>query len=169
LGSPPERKNLEGITLENVAKEQRARKATKADDAEVPEYLLIEHLIHDADPLENLDTTALSAVQLEALPKLMNGLRVLGLKWWKKRVTLSFGEWLNKRFAASKNPNSKPTVEWRDGRYVWKEEAGKQSYLKWHSWRESAFFKDLTVTRDAIERTSRASWWFWEDGSTPLF
>jgi hypothetical protein len=152
-----------------IAREQREKKATKADDAEVPEYLWLEHLLEDADPAKNFDTAKWDAAHLAALPTLMKGLRHIGLKWWKKKVTLSFGNWLSKQFAAAKKPTIGPTVIWENDRYVWAGNKGKLDYLAWHLWRERSFEKDLKVGRDAIERTSKASWWTWDDGSTPLF
>jgi hypothetical protein len=67
-------------TFAGIAREQRARKATKADDAEVPEYLWQEHLVNDADPKANFDTSTWTDAHHKALPKLITGLRKLGLK-----------------------------------------------------------------------------------------
>jgi hypothetical protein len=163
-------KKLKDTTFEDIAREQREKKATKADDAEVPEYLWQEHLINDADPLTNFNTLVWTKHQLATLPTLMNGLRKIGLKWWKKNVMISLGKWLGNQSAATKQPADVLTVTWKNGRYAWAGNSGKQAYLGWHTWRERAFAKSpLKVARDAIERTSRASWWTWDDGSTPLF
>jgi hypothetical protein len=79
---------LKDTTFEDIAREQREKKATKVDDVEVPEYLWQEHLINDADPRINCDTSVWTEHQLATLSTLMNALRKIGLKWWKKNVTL---------------------------------------------------------------------------------
>jgi hypothetical protein len=129
-------------TFEHVARVQREKKATKADDAEVPEYLWEQHLVNDANHLEYFDTTQWTDTQKKALPTLMRGLRKIALKWWKRHVTLSFGKWLNNQCAATKKPTSAVLMEWQEGRYVWAWK-GKQSYLSWHLWRERAFVRNL--------------------------
>jgi hypothetical protein len=67
----------------------RERKATKSDDAAVPEYLWLEHLVEDG-PSEWL------AKQQEGLPAAMDLLRVRMLCWWKKCLTRSFWKWMKK-------------------------------------------------------------------------
>jgi hypothetical protein len=74
-------KKQDDTIFHDIAREQREKKATKADDAEVPEYLWIEHLLDDADPAKNFDTAKWDAAHLAALPTLMKGLRNIGLKW----------------------------------------------------------------------------------------
>jgi hypothetical protein len=71
-----ERKENEDATFTNIAsaREQREQKATKSDDDEVPKYLWVEHLIQDADPIKNLDTSLWWEEQFAVLPKLINGL-----------------------------------------------------------------------------------------------
>jgi hypothetical protein len=101
---------LQDTTFEDIAREQREKKATKADETQVPEYLWQEHLIDDADPLINSDTSTWTKHQLATLPTLMNGLRKIGLKWWKKNVTLSFGKWLKGQFAAARKPSDGPIL-----------------------------------------------------------
>jgi hypothetical protein len=103
-------KKQDDTIFHDIAREQREKKATKANDAELPEYLWIEHLLDDADPAKNFDTSKWNAAHLAALPTLMEGLRNIRLKWWKKKVTLSFGDWLSKQFAAAKKPTIGPTV-----------------------------------------------------------
>jgi hypothetical protein len=126
-------------------------------------------LINNADPREHSNTTLWIDMQKRALPTLMHGLRRIALKWWKRHVTLLFCKWLDNQFVATKKPTSEALVEWQGDWYVWARK-GKQSYISWHLWRERAFVKNLKVARDTIEeRTSKSSWWSWDDGSTPLF
>jgi hypothetical protein len=82
---------------------------------------------------------------------------------------LSFVGWLDLQFAEAKKPNADSLVVWKDGRYLWAKRGAKQAYLTWHLWRERAFEVNLKVARDAINRTSKSTWWAWDDGSTPLF
>jgi hypothetical protein len=66
--------------LHGIAREKRERKATKADDADVPEYLWGEHLLKDCPtPWVRKERTRFRrAIRL---------LRARMLKWWKQRVT----------------------------------------------------------------------------------
>jgi hypothetical protein len=122
--APPEDDTFAGISREH--------RATKADDAEVPEYLWQEHLENYADPLKNFDLTTWTEEHHKARPILMAGLRKLGLKWWKKKVTLSFVGWLDNQYSAARKPKEDSFVVWSDGAFAWAGQKGKQSYLGWH-------------------------------------
>jgi hypothetical protein len=67
--------------LQEVAREKRERKATKADGAEVPEYLWEEHLLKDSP-------TPCVLEERTRLRKAMNLMRRRMLAWWKGRVHL---------------------------------------------------------------------------------
>jgi hypothetical protein len=60
------------IDLEEVTREARERKATKSDDAEVPEYLWLEHLFDDAPTALGLDRW--SQTKKEALSEVLRQL-----------------------------------------------------------------------------------------------
>jgi hypothetical protein len=72
------------IDLEEVTREAREWKATKSDDAEVPEYLWLEHLFDDAPMALGLDRW--SKTKKEALPKVLSKLRLLSLIRWRRSV-----------------------------------------------------------------------------------
>jgi hypothetical protein len=72
--------------LEGIAREARERKeATKADDAEVPEYLWEEHLLDDGST-----SWFVSEEDGPKLRRAMNLLQARMLRWWKKKITTSF-------------------------------------------------------------------------------
>jgi hypothetical protein len=71
--------------LHEIAREKRERKATKADDADVPEYLWEEHLLNDCP-------TPWILQERTRLRRAIRLLRARMLKWWKQRVTRSFLE-----------------------------------------------------------------------------
>jgi hypothetical protein len=78
--------------LHEIEREKRERKATEADDADVPEYLWEEHLLNDCPtPWILQERTRLrGAIRL---------LRARMLKWWEQRVTRSFLEWMKTEHA----------------------------------------------------------------------
>ena len=76
----------------------RALKAVKSDDAEIPEFIWYEKI--------NMDR------KNNPIPShILNKLRGVCLKWWKKQVTKSFWKWLQKRPCWS---TSIDLEEWKD-------------------------------------------------------
>jgi hypothetical protein len=45
---------------------------------------------------------------------------------------------------------------------------GRAVYCDWWSERDARHFKDLKSARDVVEQSSRATWFEWTDGSTPV-
>jgi hypothetical protein len=74
---------------EEISREGRERKATKADDAEVPEYLWHEHVLEDCG-------RSWTDSQKKALPPAAQVLQKGMLKHWKQKVLTLFLTWLNR-------------------------------------------------------------------------
>jgi hypothetical protein len=60
-------------------------------------------------------------------------------------------------------------VTWNQGEYSWAPGYGYLEYRDWYEWRAEEFTEDLAVGKDAVVRAANASWWNWDDGSTPFF
>jgi hypothetical protein len=165
-------------TLDGIARGARQRKATKSDDAEVPEYLWEEHLMQDGPTPWNVKTTDM--VQLRKGVKLM---RHLMLGWWKNKVTRSFLLWAGARYKeiaevdmwADKvlGGRTKPATKNNIGvtsqgsTYGWSVD-GKEEHHIWWRKRHASLGKDLEAGADAVERAANSSWWTWDDGLRPF-
>jgi hypothetical protein len=74
-----------------VSRQHRERKATKSDDAEVPEYLWEDHFLSDGPtPWVVTDRTKLREA--------MWLLRRRMLLWWQRNVTITFFRWAHDRY-----------------------------------------------------------------------
>jgi hypothetical protein len=153
---------------EEISREGRERKATKADDAEVPKYLWHEHLFEDCG-------RSWTDSQKKALPRAAQVLQKGMLKHWKRKVLMSFFTWLKVKHK-SLAPLDKRYFERQDGRWglveVKESDSPKErrtrglaGYREWWKARATTCTRDLATGTEAIERALRASWWNWEDGS----
>jgi hypothetical protein len=79
--------------LDAIGREARERKATKADDATVPEELWEAHLLNDGPTPWNVCDA--DRPQLRRAMNLM-GAGMLG--WWKRKVTTSFLGWTHHQY-----------------------------------------------------------------------
>ena len=169
------------INLEDITRETRDRKATKADDAKVPEYLWLEHLVQDGERKWTDD-------EIMRLPAAMHTVRERCLRWWKKRVTMSLVIYVQKRYEKYNDGKSQERrlglttgVEWQESHKIWSEKEGwktrsgwvwkkegKEDYKRWWRDRMLKCGDNIVPGRDAIERTAQSSWWGWDDGSQPL-
>ena len=79
------------INHDEIARENRDRKATKSDDAEVPEYLWLEHLVQAGE-------RRWTDEEIMKLLSAMHTVREGCLRWWKRRVTTSLLTYVKLRY-----------------------------------------------------------------------
>ena len=141
-------------------------KATKSDDARVQ----VEQWDKELGGVMNVD-------EGEKLTRAAVVIRVFCLRWWKRRLTQSFFCWLHQKSDYQRvglddmahvieqvqvnTPGTLPKE------YRWAS-MGRAVYCDWWSSRDARHYKDLRAARAVVERSSRASWFEWEDGSTPV-
>jgi hypothetical protein len=115
--------------LNKVAREKRERKATKSDNAEIPEYLWEEHLLQDG-------VTPWVVTNRGKLRRAISLMRSRMLCWWKERVLASFLGWTRQQYPKLKEAAKKwaGCVEWVHGKYRWRADddvPGKGNYKAW--------------------------------------
>jgi hypothetical protein len=156
--------------LEDVPQQKKGQKATKADDAAVPEHIWEKHLLNDGP-------TPWVIKDVNKLRKAMNLLRQRMLRWWKRKVTTLFFDWSHQRYPELVSLGAKYGNEVRFGgtKYQWAQNdpyqtalGGRATYREWWTSRSLHAGEDIHPAADAIERTSNSSWWNWDDGSRPL-
>jgi hypothetical protein len=133
----------------------REQKAEKADDAEVPKYLWMEHLIDDGP-------TTWSETRRAMLPVVMDTCQKYLLRKWKIRLVAEFHRWFESvyHFRTTKEE----TIVWKDGSYQWSN-GGRMKY-KLHCMRVAVDAgQDWEAEKDAVIRAQRANWWEWDNGS----
>jgi hypothetical protein len=165
------RGSVDDEILEGIARENRERKATKSDDADVPVYLWEEHLIEDG-------IFGRTLADLPSMRPMMDALRVLMMMKWKKKVTSSLFSWIRKE-----NPYLQNICQWRhvtlsSGSHTWKDGSHKEKYEwqtdgehKWLDWikcLKDTCPKDIDAGGDAVSRAAESTWWEWADGSRPF-
>ena len=130
--------------------------AAKADDAEVPEYLWMEHLFDDSPRAwQEQDKVALLGIA--------DRLRNHMLRWWKRRICKSFLLWLRCRYPSLEKVigdaetgvvfNSQGVYEWESSG-----QDGLLIYKRWWLERFGLCNKDLIVGSDAVARASNTTW-----------
>jgi hypothetical protein len=119
------------INHEAITRETRDRMATKADDAEVPEYLWLEHLVQDGKREWTDD-------EIMRLPSVMHTIRERCLPWWKKRTTMSLLPYVALRcenyddgMSYKGKINLPLSVKWLESYRSWSKEKGCRLRLKW--------------------------------------
>jgi hypothetical protein len=175
--------NQSGVQLDDLiilAREKWERSAAKADDAEVPEYLWMEHLFDDASWNWGPETR-------EQVMKMMEWFRTGMLQPWKQNVLCLFLQSLHQKFpqlGMGHFERPKPDVifehtalgtdPWPSSpllpTYVWSAEGlgGKTIYCHWWLRQWSKAGQELTLGQDVVARLSGASWWAWDNGSCPI-
>jgi len=124
-------------------RKNRNFKATKHDDAEVPQYLWDEVIVQDGN---------------EAQLKALNCLRNLALRWVKRRLTRGFTKWFcNKHAELGLNPNV----------HVSYQEWSKSFYLQLNKNRQAK--REWAAGRECVARVADSTWWEWTAGSRPHF
>jgi hypothetical protein len=155
--------------LGSLAREKRERLATKADDAEVPEYLWLEHLFEDGS---RKDWTIEERTQIQEIHVPLFRKRMLSR--WKVNVRKSFGQFLAIKYpklAALESASCKMVqfqgLEWK---YAWTGDRphGREVYKRWWLTRLSVARLDWVEGCDAVARAARSTWWNWDDGSRPF-
>jgi hypothetical protein len=98
--------------LTKIGQEGRNRKATKPDDAEVPQYIWYDHVFEDGARKWTED-------QKKAFPYAARILQEAMLKFWTKRVRRSFLAWLRAKYEdlAELDKKYARCVEFPDGRW----------------------------------------------------
>ena len=156
---------LEALEREGISQTERDKKATKADDASVPEHLW-EAFILDEGQAFILDEGPLwwRNLSLDLFCKGCNGLRGLLLCNWKRNITRSL-------WGSLRNNDIKcdgELVVWLNDRYVWSSD-GPNRYSTWQQRVRNEYLRDLEVGAEAVKRAANSSWWKWDDGSTLFF
>jgi len=134
-------------------------KATKSDDAGVP--VLIWN--------ERIKGGKLTSLEMEAL----NGLRLLGLRWWKREVTRDYWKWLRTLTIKDTLLSSKTSCTYLlynsfTRSYKWNS-TGLKGYKKWYQRTFQSQAVNMNAARECIYRAANSSWWEWDAGSRPLF
>mmetsp|Transcript_15422 Transcript_15422/g.21971 ORF Transcript_15422/g.21971 Transcript_15422/m.21971 type:complete len:400 (+) Transcript_15422:439-1638(+) len=154
-------KSMEGEAESRPEKESdRMAKATKSDDAEVPEYLWDDRLLE-----------GLGMIKTAKVLAALNSLRSLFLCWWKRKVTRSFLVWwLAQRYNGDNTVPSTRLVRFdhEASRFVWMAKGLKQ-YRAMRNQRRVVDPSLAEDAADAIRRSSNSSWWEWTEGSFPFF
>jgi len=158
--------------LDDIQREKRERKATKADDAEVPIYLWTEHYMEEStyEWTEISRTRKLTEGQQRSVIEwAMETLRhYFAIRRWKKSLTTSFFKWLKCSTDYPVQKDKNPIVDYSStARYQWTP-GGKDEYIKWRGKLVQVKEKDWSAAADAIERGANSTWWEWQDGSRPF-
>jgi hypothetical protein len=146
-----------------VSRQHRERKATKSDEAEVPEYLWEGHFLSDG-------MTPWVVTYQTKLREAMWLLQRRMLLWWQRNMTITFLRWAHGRYPGLSHLDSKfeRTVILKNNRYVWAPDSKtdrRDGYRKW--WKQHFLLagEDLHPAADVIGRAAGASWWGWDDSS----
>jgi hypothetical protein len=79
--------------LDDIARQQRERKAVKSDDAAVPEYLWTDHLAAGSS------VTEWDAKAMDDLRRVSSWLRERMLCWWKRKVVSLYVTWMKEKYS----------------------------------------------------------------------
>mmetsp|Transcript_18233 Transcript_18233/g.45137 ORF Transcript_18233/g.45137 Transcript_18233/m.45137 type:complete len:1296 (-) Transcript_18233:2196-6083(-) len=151
--------------LKEVDRDVRERKATKSDDAAVPEYLWTEHFIEESEVKSGWQESDKPAIE-----KGMAILRKYLLRRWKWKVLRSYVDWLHQ---SGNRPEGSATnwvklvqvgAEWK---FEWRKD-GLQEYQSWHRRMKEGDLLEFEAGSDAIFRAWNSTWWEWDDGSRPF-
>jgi hypothetical protein len=161
-----ETKSMPGKSEHTVDVSGLELKATKADDARVR--------------VEMWDTelgNVMGVGESEALRQSAEAIRIFCLRWWRRRVTRSFFCWLHQKpehqgaglddmaHVVEQAQVNAPEQPEQDCRWA---PLGRAVHCCWWSGRDAQHHKDLRSAREVVEQSSRASWFEWADGSTPV-
>ncbi|KAG7368517.1 hypothetical protein IV203_031260 [Nitzschia inconspicua] len=157
--------------LRQTERKEREKAAVKHDDAQVPEYLWVEHMLQDFEwKIKNGERRVWSQTELAAIPEHLTVLRRWALSWWKRNLRREFERYLGEDVSAMamKHPQ---VVEWNSKkvRYCWIPTSGRSSYVSWYRGRWGLRPRDMEAGGDAIRRAWRSTWWEWDDGSSPFY
>jgi hypothetical protein len=147
--------------LKAISREQRDRKAVKADDADVPEYLWEDQL------LEALDMGTADELARKKVRRVSTWLRSVMLCWWQRKVTTSYIEWARDKYALGYSKEHVDWLRWEGATCAWSK-SGKDDYRCWWKKHFLITHQDAVPARDALRRAAETSWWGWDSGSRPF-
>lgn len=135
-------------------RKRREQKATKADDALVPEYLWLEQ----AD--QSGEWAAQGYVGAEMLQHRM-------LVFWKRKI-LREGIALLAHSAIQRDSPARWVQMSPLGFYSWTMQGRVKYKREWQAWMGRKTEETRAVI-DALKRALRSTWWEWKDGSAPFY
>ncbi|KAG7344897.1 hypothetical protein IV203_032428 [Nitzschia inconspicua] len=140
--------------LRQTERKEREKAAVKHDDAQVPEYLWVEHMLQDFEwKIKNGERRVWSQTELADIPEYLTVLRRWALSWWKQNLLREFERYLGEDVSAMamKHPQ---VVEWNSKkvRYCWIPTSGRSSYVSWYRGRWGLRPQDMEAGGDAIRR-----------------
>jgi hypothetical protein len=140
------KEDMEGtksVDFEGIDRTRQKQKAAKADDAEIPEYLWLEHLM-DEGP------TPWPERSRNLLPDAMNTFQKYLIRKWKTRLCAEFHKWFESEYRFRERRDK--TVEWKNERYQWRS-GGRTKYVMHYYMRVNADAGlDWEAGRDALIR-----------------
>jgi hypothetical protein len=141
-------------------------KATKADDARVQIEMWDSELAN-----------VMGIAEGAAVKQTAEAIRTFCLNWWIRRLTPSFFCWLHQTpefqgvglddLAHVVEKVQEITPGLQEKIYRWAP-LGRAVYCDWWSERDARHFAVLKPAREVVKRSSRATWFEWSDGSTPV-
>jgi hypothetical protein len=141
--------------LTDITRDKRERKAVKADDADIPEYLWEEHMV------EGRDEQTWDATKLVKMRRVATWLRSKMLSRWKRNVTTSYTDWAEAKYDLKDVKTSIDWVTWNGVGYEWSPKDGRMNYSSWWKRRLLVTHQDCIPARDAIYRAAKTTWWCW--------
>jgi hypothetical protein len=158
LGEVLTSQNRDDFAL-GIARTEREKKAVKADDAEVPRYLWEEHYYETS-------TRQWADKDRPRVERAFDGFRLFALRWWKRKVTSSFGSWMKEKHKDDE-PVSTKAEDKQHCENDW-DGKGQANYARWWQTRYQKSKLDIVAARDAVGRAAGSSWWAWDAGSRPF-
>jgi hypothetical protein len=142
---------------------QREQKATKADDAEVSEFLLwASHLVADGP-------TEWSERQQKGLEMSMKVIRERLLCRWARRLLRSFWTWMKEHHCDVKTVSAEHHSNLVSWNTATQSSSGERKYCRWWVGIAKDARTDFEAGGECISRAARSTWWAWDDGSRPFF
>ena len=103
----------------------------------------------------------------ESLAKAARVIRTFCLRWWGRRVTRSFSVGRTRPKSVREQDQTTWRVLQSRCRMHWWAVVGRAVCCDWWSARDARHYEDLHWAKEAVERSTRASWFEWLDGLTP--
>jgi len=122
----------------------RNAKATKQDDAEIPQYLWDEVIVPDGE---------------EARLKALGTFRSLGLRWVKRRLTREFIRWFHQKHPSLLLDLEELNVTYSRWARAFYTRLSKNKLAR----------KEWEAGRECVARFSESTWWEWTAGSRPHY
>ena len=142
--------HLDRPLVQEHMEEDRMAKATKSDDAAVPEYLWDDRLL-----------AGLGMEKTEVVLQALTALRTLFVRWWKRKVTTSLFRWwlaIREEFNGRVEAHRLVAFDGAKGCYKWRVKGKKQYKVE----RNARRARDRGIASDAVDavrRSANSSWW----------